>query len=180
MGALQGPAPDDSPWGWTSAVLVVPLPGFEPRRKASKARVLPVTLQGNASYVLTAGLEPARLAAPDFKSGASTSSSHVSIALCGASRTRTGDPLLAKQMRYQLRYSPMELSLSDGRKLPAVPWTTRSAADHRRFRQLRGQDSNLRPQGYEPCELPNCSTPLEPTIGHDPMTCRLRGGCSTI
>ena len=83
-------------------------------------------------------------------------------------------------MRYQLRYSPMELSLSDGRKLPAVPWTTRSAADHRRFRQLRGQDSNLRPQGYEPCELPNCSTPLEPTIGHDPMTCRLRGGCSTI
>lgn len=24
----------------------------------------------------------------------------------GASRIRTGDPLLAKQMRYQLRYSP--------------------------------------------------------------------------
>ncbi len=27
--------------------------------------------------------------------------------ICGASRVRTGDPLLAKQMRYQLRYSPM-------------------------------------------------------------------------
>lgn len=28
--------------------------------------------------------------------------------ICGASRVRTGDPLLAKQMRYQLRYSPSE------------------------------------------------------------------------
>ena len=28
--------------------------------------------------------------------------------VCGASRVRTGDPLLAKQMRYQLRYSPSE------------------------------------------------------------------------
>ena len=28
-------------------------------------------------------------------------------AVCGASRVRTGDPLLAKQMRYQLRYSPI-------------------------------------------------------------------------
>ena len=27
--------------------------------------------------------------------------------ICGASRVRTGDPLLAKQMRYQLRYSPV-------------------------------------------------------------------------
>ena len=26
---------------------------------------------------------------------------------CGASRVRTGDPLLAKQMRYQLRHSPI-------------------------------------------------------------------------
>jgi hypothetical protein len=25
---------------------------------------------------------------------------------------------------------------------------------------LRGQDSNLRPRGYEPHELPDCSTPL--------------------
>ena len=27
--------------------------------------------------------------------------------ICGASRVRTGDPLLAKQMRYQLRHSPI-------------------------------------------------------------------------
>ena len=26
--------------------------------------------------------------------------------ICGASRVRTGDPLLAKQMRYQLRQCP--------------------------------------------------------------------------
>ncbi len=26
---------------------------------------------------------------------------------------------------------------------------------------LRGQDSNLRPSGYEPDELPDCSTPLQ-------------------
>src|SRR4051794_22151621 len=28
-----------------------------------------------------------------------------------------------------------------------------------RFKELRGQDLNLRPRGYEPRELPGCSTP---------------------
>ena len=35
--------------------------------------------------------------------------------ICGASRVRTGDPLLAKQMRYQLRYSPSEKRAARGR-----------------------------------------------------------------
>ena len=29
---------------------------------------------------------------------------------------------------------------------------------------LRGQDLNLRPSGYEPDELPNCSTPRQRTV----------------
>jgi hypothetical protein len=34
---------------------------------------------------------------------------------------------------------------------------------------LRGQDLNLRPSGYEPDELPGCSTPRQ-----DAATCSLR------
>ena len=30
---------------------------------------------------------------------------------------------------------------------------------------LRGQDLNLRPSGYEPDELPGCSTPREGDVG---------------
>ena len=35
---------------------------------------------------------------------------------CGASRIRTGDPLLAKQMRYQLRHSPVNVKKLQLRK----------------------------------------------------------------
>lgn len=31
--------------------------------------------------------------------------------------------------------------------------------------QLRGLDSNQRPQGYEPCKLPDCSTPRRSSAG---------------
>ena len=33
---------------------------------------------------------------------------------------------------------------------------------------LRGQDLNLRPLGYEPNELPDCSTPLNYPINQSP------------
>ena len=33
------------------------------------------------------------------------------------------------------------------------------AVDHPSETKLRGQDLNLRPSGYEPDELPGCSTP---------------------
>jgi hypothetical protein len=34
------------------------------------------------------------------------------------------------------------------------------------FRKLRGEDLNLRPSGYEPDELPDCSTPRRPHCAH--------------
>ncbi len=37
----------------------------------------------------------------------------------------------------------------------------RDALKSRGSRKLRGEDLNLRPSGYEPDELPDCSTPLQ-------------------
>ena len=58
--------------------------------------------------------------------------------VCGASRVRTGDPLLAKQMRYQLRYSPVRKK----ERLGAASF----------FLWAR-EDLNLRPHPYQGCAL---------------------------
>ena len=55
----------------------------------------------------------------------------------GDDRNRTCDPLNANQVLSQLSYIPVTCQRN---------W-------------LRGQDLNLRPLGYEPNELPDCSTP---------------------
>ena len=58
--------------------------------------------------------------------------------VCGASRVRTGDPLLAKQMRYQLRYSPVRKK----ERLAAASF----------FLWAR-EDLTLRPHPYQGCAL---------------------------
>ena len=58
--------------------------------------------------------------------------------VCGASRVRTGDPLLAKQMRYQLRYSPV------------IKKERLAAAS---FFLWAREDLNLRPHPYQGCAL---------------------------
>lgn len=61
----------------------------------------------------------------------------------GASRVRTGDPLLAKQMRYQLRHSPV------------VHCSKSVYQCHKRFLELAWarEDLNLRPHPYQGCAL---------------------------
>ncbi len=41
------------------------------------------------------------------------------------------------------------------------PYTT---VPSHKVKQLRGQDLNLRPSGYEPDELPSCSTPRQSVL----------------
>jgi hypothetical protein len=52
-----------------------------------------------------------------------------------------------KERSYEIR-AEANPAASSGRRRPPVA-----------YRLLRGKDLNLRPRGYEPRELPDCSTP---------------------
>jgi hypothetical protein len=52
---------------------------------------------------------------------------------------------------------PIDIMLKFANKIISVPRTVPSETVPKGW--LRGRDLNARPQGYEPCELPGCSTP---------------------
>ena len=59
---------------------------------------------------------------------------------------RTRDNLIKSQVLYRLSYTPVIKNAGPDCMSPVL-------------RKLRGMDSNHRPLGYEPNELPDCSTP---------------------
>jgi hypothetical protein len=66
----------------------------------------------------------------------------------GGNRIRTGDPLLAKQVLYQLSYAPTASRPRQHRQ--------RRQSHHRKtMNQWAREDLNLRPHAYQACALTN-------------------------
>src|SRR5207302_10645813 len=66
----------------------------------------------------------------------------------GGEGIRTPDPRVANAVLCQLSYTPDKFETSNFRSELSEDW-------------LRGRDLNPRPLGYEPNELPDCSTPRQ-------------------
>jgi hypothetical protein len=83
----------------------------------------------------------------------------------GGEGSRTPDPMVANHVLCQLSYTPEALPIANCR-LPNVaigqaPIGNWKSAIGNREGWLRGRDLNPRPLGYEPNELPDCSTPRQ-------------------
>src|SRR5712691_13105456 len=72
----------------------------------------------------------------------------------GGEGSRTPDPMVANHVLCQLSYTPDKIRISK--------------FEFRNFQRgwLRGRDLNPRPLGYEPNELPDCSTPRQSQTKH--------------
>ena len=86
---------------------------------------------------------------------------------------RTPDNLIKSQVLYHLSYTPLIIDYlsfgkenaqsrnrtSDTRIFSPLLYQLSYLGIRLKKSELRGQDLNLRPSGYEPDELPDCSTP---------------------
>ena len=91
----------------------------------------------------------------------------------GGEGSRTPDPMVANHVLCQLSYTPDSRISDCGFRIADLHSEIRIL--HSAFeRWLRGRDLNPRPLGYEPNELPDCSTPRQgQTKLPEPPNCKL-------
>lgn len=181
-------------WGFTSMIEVDPL-GFEPRTSWLQTRRSAVGATGPSHLALSVGYLRLGAHTPDspyrVRTGRGAESNRNET--CWPHRIRTCNRLLNRELLCRLSYWPLEHVVFHGH-IQAVLGSPQAPFPRAWWRR---QDSNLRPLGYEPSELPSCSTPRQsefrppltafpatrrstsvPPLGFEPRTHRLRGGCS--
>jgi hypothetical protein len=88
----------------------------------------------------------------------------------GGEGIRTPDPRVANAVLCQLSYTPDKTISDFGLAISDLEIRDLKSAICNRERWLRGRDLNPRPLGYEPNELPDCSTPRQSELNSKPQT----------